>query len=103
MCAEGCYNFRVSQLIDKGNSATKALLKLQHTIFYPKNCLKDTPFGQKEISLSRGFDNSEIPAERDHRVVTSPVNETGQWDLPHSNEDKQQCDPQSEGSVLPEE
>lgn len=63
MCAEGCYNFRVSQLINKGNSATMVLLKLislDGFIFYPKNRLKDTPLGHEEISLSRGFDSSEI-------------------------------------------
>lgn len=63
MCAEGCYNFRVSQLINKGNSATMVLLKVyltRHFIFNPKNCLKDTPLGREEITSSRSFDNSEI-------------------------------------------
>lgn len=31
MCVEGCYNFRVSQLINKGNSTTVALLKVYLT------------------------------------------------------------------------
>lgn len=47
--------------------------------------------GWEEISLSGGFDSSEIQRSsllRDHRIATSPLNETGWWDLSHSNEDR---------------
>lgn len=63
MCAEGCYNFRVSQIISKGNSATMVLLKVYLTrwfYFLPQKFSKGPPLGWEKTRSSRSFDNFEI-------------------------------------------
>lgn len=95
MYSEGCYNLRVSQLINKVNSATMVLLKgnLTRWLYFlsqklSKGHTTGTGGNQLEQRLWQLWNPEVFPAERDQRVASSPLNEMGWWDLSHSNEDR---------------
>lgn len=56
MCAEGCYNFRVSQIISKGNAATMVLLKVYLTrwfYFLPQKFSKGHTIGMGKNQIKQ--------------------------------------------------